>query len=409
MKALTLLRKRPLYARLVAAQFVSVFGDKFTYVAMQMLAYSMSGGQALPVGIVLLANLALPAIVGMVAGPLVDRWHRGWTLVGSDLFRAVVIALAFFADSLGELYALSFLLGVGTVFATPAWLAALPATVEEDELNTANTFANWAESLMWFIGPAAASLTLTWVDARTAFLVDSVTFLVSAALLLPLTRHLPAVAHPEGEPQRSRLLDDLRDGLLYHLENGVVANLLLLQTTLVVAGYGLNALLEVITVEHLHGREEQLGLVSSAMAAGLALGYLILSQLGSRIDRRQVIGWSYACAGLAVWAILRVPDLWTALPAFFLVGLFNAGFSGTQPAWIQEVVPSHLLGRVFALRYAAINVAGGLGMPLAGWLSDTVSLPATLFLCGMVMIGCGVMTFLLPGLRAAQRSVAAPS
>lgn len=394
-----LLRRRPLYARLLLAHAVSVFGDWYTYAAMNVLAFRLAHGQALPVGTVLLLSFLPSTLFGLVAGPLADRWHRGRMLVACDLFRAGVVTAAFFADTLPELYAASFLLGLGTALFTPAQRAALPATVAPDELTAANALAESAEALMRMLGPAAAYALIERAGVRPAFLVDAATFLASALLLLPLAR---AVGAAPGRPRTAGLVDDLRAGLRYHRQHGLVWGLLVLQTVLVLGAWGFNALLVVITERHFRRSDAEFGLIMSIMAAGLTLGNLALAHLAGRVERRHLIAWSYAGTGLLVWSVLAVPHLEAALPLFLLLGFLNAGYVATHVAWLQEVVPPHLLGRVFAARYVVMNAAVALTTVGSTWAADALGLYPTVLVLGALIAACAVLTYALPGLRPAR-------
>lgn len=401
---LGLLRSRPLYARLFAAYGVSVFGDWFTFLAMSVLALRLSGGRALPVGLVLLLQFLPSALIGLVAGPLADRWHRVRLMVACDVFRGVVVGSAFFADTLPELYAVSLLVGVGATLFAPAQRATIPATVGEGELSIANAFADSIEALARMLGPVAASWLIAGRDPHVAFLVDAASYFASAVLLLPLVRRLPA---PRQEARGTSLLHDLREGLRYHRENAVVWGLLLVQTILILGAFGFNALVVVMTERHYGRPDTDAGLIMTSMAAGLTLGNLALARYGTRLDRRMVIGWSYFAAGALTWVCISISDLVAALPAFVAIGFFNAGFVATHVSWLQEVVPDHLLGRVFAVRGVTLHLAVLVTQLGSTWLADRVGVQATIYLTGALILACSALTFLLPGLRTAREQASA--
>lgn len=401
---LALLRTRPLFARLFAAYAVSVFGDWFTYLALSVLAFRLSGGQALPVGTVLVLQFLPAALFGLLAGPMADRLHRVRLMVACDLLRAAVVGAAFFADSLAELYAVSLLVGLGSTLFNPAQRATIPATVREGELTTANALADAIEALARMLGPAAASAFIRHLDPHMAFLVDAATFVASALLLLPLVRQLPA---PRAEGASGSLWADLQEGLRYHRDNPVVWGLLLLQTLLILGAFGFNAVMVPMTERHYGRPDTDTGLIMATMAAGLTLGNLALARYGPRLDRLAVIGWSYFVAGAMMLVAISLTDLYAALPAFFLIGFVNAGFVATHFAWLQEVVPSHLLGRVFAARATALNLAVLVAMPGATALADRIGVQATIYVLGVVVLACWALTFTLPGLRAARPQASA--
>ena len=82
----------------------------------------------------------LPAVaVGLLFGPLLDRFSRRGLMVASDLVRFAVFCALPFADSPGVIVALAGVAGFATGFFRPAVYAGLPNLVDERELARANS------------------------------------------------------------------------------------------------------------------------------------------------------------------------------------------------------------------------------------------------------------------------------
>ena len=78
----------------------------------------------------------------------------------------------------------------------PAQASLLPRLATDPlELTAANVVASTIESVGFFAGPALAGLLLAIADVEVVYVVNAVTFLVSAALIAGLT--VPAALAPE--------------------------------------------------------------------------------------------------------------------------------------------------------------------------------------------------------------------
>src|SRR5215831_5693903 len=106
--------------RLSLAQVVSIFGDFLAIFA--VLSYVSFNLHASPAQVTLISvSFMIPfALIGPVAGVFVDRWNVKRTMIASDLIRAVLALGLVFAASLGQIYAILFLLSTVSTFFVPA-------------------------------------------------------------------------------------------------------------------------------------------------------------------------------------------------------------------------------------------------------------------------------------------------
>src|SRR5215831_6105915 len=113
------LQIRP-FRRLWLAQVVSVFGDFLAiFAVLSYVSFNLKANAAQVTGISV--SFMIPfALIGPVAGVFVDRWNVKRTMIASDLIRAVLALGLVFAASLGQIYAILFLLSTVSTFFVPA-------------------------------------------------------------------------------------------------------------------------------------------------------------------------------------------------------------------------------------------------------------------------------------------------
>src|SRR5690349_2119169 len=183
------LQLRPKFRSLWLAQVISLTGDWFNTIASVIIVnrYSASG---LAVGGLFIARALPPFLLGPVAGVIADRFDRRKVLVLSDVLRAGIVLCFLLVDRperLWLLYVLTVLQFSVSAFFEPARAALVPALVANDELIKANTLSSITWSAMLALGGAIGGLTASLFGVRVSLIVDSVSFLASAALVLSIT------------------------------------------------------------------------------------------------------------------------------------------------------------------------------------------------------------------------------
>jgi Na+/melibiose symporter-like transporter len=139
-----LLLHNPQFRRLWIAQVVSQLGDWFNAVAVYALLLDLTNSATLVAAMMVVQLLPL-ALVGPIAGVVVDRMSRRTLMIGADLARAVLFTGLIFVRSADQIWLAFVLVSLGvvaTAFFEPARTAMLPDVVPREHLITAN--ALWA-------------------------------------------------------------------------------------------------------------------------------------------------------------------------------------------------------------------------------------------------------------------------
>ena len=130
------------------------------------------------------------------AGVWVDRLRRRPILILGDLVRAVSLISIPSPTSSGvltiwQLYVVGFINGTATVFFDVAYQSYLPALVERDQLVDGNSKLEVSRSGAQILGPGLAGVLIGWITAPVAILVDSISYVGSAAFLFLIRKREP--------------------------------------------------------------------------------------------------------------------------------------------------------------------------------------------------------------------------
>jgi hypothetical protein len=367
-----LLRRNRPFRRIWYGQIVSQLGDWFDSIALYALLLRLTGsGQA--VGILLVAQFLPSTIVGLWSGVIIDRLPRKLVLIAADIGRAMLVLLYLMVHDASQvwiIYVVMVLKVSLTSFFEPARSAVIPAVTTRDELVAANAIGGATWSAMLALGAALGGLVAGTLGTSAAFLIDSFSFLLSAAFIwgVSIPEH-----HLDGQARPSQL-HELREGFAFISRHRDVA-LYTLTKALWSFGGGVLLLLT------LFGRRVfplgvdgalSIGLLYAARGVGAGIGPILAQRWGGESVRflRRAIGPAFFCTALGYVAFSTTPWLWLASLAIVLAhigGSIQWVFSTTL---LQMSVPNRLLGRVFAAELALMTLTSSISNYVVGTASD---------------------------------------
>lgn len=401
------LSANPDFMRMWAGETISMFGSQITYIAIPLTAALLLHAQPGEMGVLQAASFAPFLLLTLFAGVWVDRHRRRPILVLSNVGRALLLAFIPLSALLGwlsmaQLYVISLLVGSLTVFFELAYQSYLPALVSKEELVEGNSRLQTSASVSSIGGPGIAGLLLEVLSAPFALLVDAVSFLVSAFMMLRIRK-------VEPEPQRIRERGSFRREIGEGISI-VFKNKYLRVFALEAASYNffwnlIEAVYILYAVRELGSTPLVIGLVFSLGSIGSLLGALIAARWANRFG----IGWAIT-GSMAIGCVstLLIPFAadgmlgpWLVGAAFFLGGLGVTVSVVHVVSLRQTVTPGHLLGRMNgSYRFITWGVIP-IGALLGGLLGETLGLRAALAVgaVGMSLAWLWVLFSPVPRLR----------
>jgi MFS family permease len=365
MSRLDLLRRAADYRRLFVATLASGAGTYLAAIALTVDVFDRTGSGTW-VSVLLIAEFLPAILIGLLLGPLVDRWSRWRLLIGSDLVRLAVFCVLPFAGSATAVVALAFVAGVATGFFRPAVYAGMPNLVEDDDLPAANALFQVVDNVAWMIGPIVGGVLLAAQGPELAYWANALSFLVSAVLLA----RIPARKLQAGKVESRGHWHDLGDGFRLVRRSRALLAVLVVWNAVLLGSAAVNVAEVVLAKVSLGAGNIGFGILVGASGLGLTLGSLaagsILDRLGIRYAYAALIAvmaLGYGCAAVA-------PDLVVAVVAV-VVGTFGNGAAIVcNSLLIQRGAPDELRGRVFTVIMSSNYLVIGLGMVIAGPLVD---------------------------------------
>jgi MFS family permease len=377
---------KPGYRRLWAARTASQWGDVFATVALSLLVLDLTGS-ALGVSAVVVVEIVPVLLFAPFAGTLVDRLPRVGVMVAADLFRAVLaLALIIAAGNVFAVYAIAFCLSVGAVLFTPAANSTVPALVKDHELVAANS-GIWTAAVLSQIALApVAGVLYAAFGAGPAFVVNAVSFLVSAAVLAGL--RLPAAPAPT---QRRRFFADAVAGMTLLATDRLLRALGVGQLLAALSAGATSALLVVFARDHLAVPPSGYGLLLGAIGVGAVLGPFLLTRLIGDPRRPAFVFGPYVLRGLVDLVLATFTALPIALAALVVYGLGTSSGAVTFNSLLQAHTPEHSRGRVFAGFDMLWQLGRLASLLIGGLLAAAIGIQAVYYLGGALLLLAAVV------------------
>ncbi len=373
---------QPGFRRLWFGQTVSGFGSQVTTLALPLTAVLILHVSTFQVGLLTTTGYAAFLLIGLPAGAWVDRVRRKPVMIGADVARTLVLASIPVAYGLGaltlaQLYVVTFIQGVATVFFDVAYLSLTPSLVGREHLVEANAKLQGSQSAAEVSGPAAAGFLIGALTAPVAFLADAASFAVSVLSLLIIRDREPAPEHAEHR----RLRTEMAEGLRFVLRHPILRMIAACSSTANLFVAAVLAISVVFLVRQVHVGAATIGILMSFGAAGGLVGALSCGVLRRRFGSARIIWLSLVVA--APFALL-IPVTFPGLGLVcFAAGLISISFSAVvynvhQASFRQLLCPHRLLGRMNAtmrfLIWSTIPLGGLLGGALGSWLGNRAAL-----------------------------------
>ena len=390
------------FHKLWAALSISLVGSQITALALPLIAVLILNASALEVGILAAARELPFLLFSLPAGVWVDRFPRRPVLVATDIASAILLltiplAVLFGGPSFVQLCIVAFGLGSMNVLSEVAHYAYVPALVGRETLTDYNSKLQVSHSASDAAGPGIGGLLVQLLSAPLAVLLDAVSFVGSALLLISIRRSEPQISTDRSTTIRRSIIDGLKMLVGHRLLRPIVIS----SAVAALAESGFLALYILFAARELALSPGAIGLIFAAGGVGAIPGAIIADRVARRIGVGPAIigGWTLSGAAVVIVPFVTGPSAVVLIALGLANGLGQLAFTVAnihQWSLRQTVTPDELAGRVTASHRFIVYGAGAIGAALAGALASVITLRAALLVCGIGMLVAPVVTTFSP-------------
>jgi MFS family permease len=375
-----ILRTNRNFRLLFFGQTVSQLGDWFNSVAVFALLLDLTGS-ATAVAWMMIVQFLPMAIVGPLAGVVVDRVDRRRLMIATDLARGLLILgllLVRAREQVWIAYVVMALTVTGSAFFEPARTATIPNVTSRDELMPANALSSAAWAAMLAIGASIGGLVTAIAGRNIAFVINSASFFVSA-WFISRTRYdsTPAPRASSREWVALTALRDLVEGMDYVRRRSHVSALMCVKAGWGLAG-GVLLLLSIFgqRVFPIAGNTAAgIGVLYGARGIGAGLGPMALRWLVGQTPAtmRRAIGPAYFIVGAFYVALAGAGSMPVAALCVLLAHFGGSVLWVFSTVLLQMEVPDQFRGRVFAAELALVTLTSSISSYVTGFALDTLA------------------------------------
>ncbi|MHA2249936.1 MAG: MFS transporter [Candidatus Kariarchaeaceae archaeon] len=371
------------FSSLFIGGLISDIGSYFTYIAVIFLAIAKTDHlsiqqSAQAVAIITVMNIVPSLFIGPFAGVITDRFDRKKLMILADLIGAITSFSFILADSINHIYIIAFFASTTRLFFYPARGASIPVIVDPEDLVSANGLIQTLAQLSGLIGPAFAGILIGIYGLDMAFLIDGISFIVSA-LFISLIRHNLVPKGANGKLSTKQVLTDLKDGFLI-IKNDKIMSFIIITFTFVLIGAGMINPLFAFYLKSEFGLDEtDFGLIISFSTITGLVGAIILTSKGQIKRKLSLMMSSVFIIGVALAFLGMAPSLpgnaqiwlYTGMATVGVVNiLLNIPFS----ALMQAIIKNEHLGKVGGFIGTILALAQVIGAGTAAYMAGFIAI-----------------------------------
>ncbi|MGN6575383.1 MAG: MFS transporter [Nocardioides sp.] len=382
-----------------SAGAASSVGSAVGAVALPLTALLVLDATAFEMGVIAASSYVAWLVIGLPAGVITQRLPLRRLQVGMDVVRALAVAsipVAWWLDalSIAQLVVVALVTSFANVLFDIANSTFLPSVVPKEQLQARNSFMSGTHAASQLGGPSLGGVFVQLLGAVPTLLVNSVSYLVSAALL----RRLPDRTAPSADRPPMRAM--IREGWEFVTRHPVMGPCMWDATAINFVCGGQMALFALYLVRDLHAPAALVGFLLAAEGIGSLAGAALVPSVV------RTIGSARACivAGFVSVAGAFLIPLGDGTPGYVLFALGSIVFAGgvvvvstATRTYRQIASPPEMLSRVMAtvrfVSWGAIPLGGLAAGALGTWLGarDALFVLAALtFLSPLILLASPV-------------------
>lgn len=383
--------KYPDFRRLFMGRLFLNLGDSLVYMICMWYLYQITQ-DSLYTGIASFL-FALPALLGIFWGPVVDTWNQRRLLgnLSALLFLALCI-LSFATNWLGfNLWLLLLaipVLATASEFLYPVGEALLPRMVAPEELTKANSWLMMSSTGADLFFNAISALVLSLLSLNQLFGLTSILFFFAFFFFKRIRTSNPS--NNIGQPKRDRrtaYIRDLKEGLSF-VRQPLVLRLLfpLLLMNCVYAVFYVS-LPEFTSVYY--QTPTVYGLLLMLLGLGSMFGSLLSEFVSLRLPLGYLVAISYSITGLT-WLLavisLELEIFSLTIVLILLSGVSNGIVNVAYSVLFQKLPPHDMIGRVHTINMTLLNSLAPLASLVGGLFVRSLGSLTTILICGASLL-----------------------
>ena len=374
------------YWRLFTSSTVSNLGDGMVVAAGPLLALQLTNDSRLIAAVTFAAMLPW-LVLSLPAGVYLDRHDRQKIMYRANLVRGLVftlIAVSAANDTLNIylLIAASAVAGVCELFFDMSSQAILPAIVDEESLELANSRLYISQIISnGFIGlPLGAWIFVIAISAP--FAVNAVALVIAAILIRSIKVENTAIIEQTNAPFSS----ELKQGLIWLWKHDLLRTLAIMLGIANMCGMFAHAVFVKFVRDELGLGARGFGILLAAISIGSILGGLVGESVSKRLGSTVALITAYVIFGLSDLIPGIFPQIWAVAISGVVMSIAGTIWNVITVSMRQRLIPPELFGRVNSVYRFIGTGTTAIGALIGGQIAYNFGLRATYLASGVLLL-----------------------
>ena len=374
------------YWRLFTSSTVSNLGDGMVVAAGPLLALQLTNDSRLIAAVTFAAMLPW-LVLSLPAGVYLDRHDRKKIMYRANLVRGLVftlIAVSAANDTLNIylLIAASAVAGVCELFFDMSSQAILPAIVDEESLELANSRLYISQIISnGFIGlPLGAWIFVIAISAP--FAVNAIALVIAAILIRSIKVKNTAIIEQTNAPFSS----ELKQGLIWLWKHDLLRTLAIMLGVANMCGMFAHAVFVKFVRDELGLGARGFGILLAAISIGSILGGLVGESVSKRLGSTVALITAYVIFGLSDLIPGIFPQIWAVAISGVVMSIAGTIWNVITVSMRQRLIPPELFGRVNSVYRFIGTGTTAIGALIGGQIAYNFGLRATYLASGVLLL-----------------------
>ncbi|WP_421378034.1 MFS transporter [Bacillus salacetis] len=364
---------------------ISTLGDFIYLVAINVLVLKLTGSAAAVAGLWIIGPIA-SMFTKFWSGSIIDRLNIRRIMIGTDLIRAVLVAVIPFISSIWLIYVCLFFLSVSKAFFEPAALTYITNVVPEKGRKQFNSFRSLITSSAFLIGPAISGALLLFTSVDMAIWINAFSFIASAIMVYLLPNINTEVEAGVRRISLEILKSDWKEVFKFSQSSLFIVKVYFLAQFFMIVALGMDAQEVVFTQKVLNLSETEYGLLISLTGVGSILGAATVSMIAKKLSIRVLISLGYFMVSVGYLVYAFSFSFWSVAIGFMVLGFFNS-FSGTGfMTFYQNNVPINMMGRISSIYGIFQSFLQVIFILLIGFTGDIIPVRYSIIAASTLMV-----------------------
>jgi MFS transporter, DHA3 family, macrolide efflux protein len=317
-------------------------------------------------------------------GVLVDHFDTRHTMIASDLIRGGLILLLLVVHSVPQIAVVMFAISFVSCFFIPAQSITVRTIVPKERLLESTATLSQAFYLIRIASPLVAGAIVATLSERATFIVDAISFGLSALLISRL--HFTRPPRESADKTLRGLSKDFVEGNRFIFTHPGLSFVFIAMAAAMFVMSSFSPLISIFVRDQLHAGAMLFGVVSGMVGVGLIVGTTMITKIAGKRPQPGVVLIGLILTGVAT-AVLGVSYYgWEAGVSMFLLGFAVSLVLIPAQTMSQQETPHEMVGRVSSTFMSMISIAQILGLLLSGSLAEKLGIRQLFFTCAAFLV-----------------------